>query len=127
MLNFAYRSDFLSFLKVALLISHGTCDTLEFSKLFTYPVNNNIRFFRKNRFLLEMSIDEIMNGSPEKMFPGLLPLVQDYLRNIEVDTDTMCTLSRYWIYLQRKAQCQIMTNAGFIRNFVQKVHTEILS
>ena len=68
-----------------------------------------------------MSIDEIMNGSSEKSFPGLLPLIQDYLRNIEVDTDTMCTLSRYWIYLQRKAQCRIMTNARFMREFVQKV------
>ena len=70
-----------------------------------------------------MSIDEIMNGSSEKSFPGLLPLIQDYLRNIEVDTDTMCTLSRYWIYLQRKAQCRIMTNARFMREFVQKVST----
>jgi len=67
----------------------------------------------------EMTIDEIMNGSSAKNFPGLVPLVQDYLRNIEVDTDTMCTLSRYLIYIQRKSQCQMMTNARFIRNFVQ--------
>ena len=70
---------------------------------------------------LEMTIDEIMNGSSAKNFPGLVPLVQDYLRNIEVDTDTMCTLSRYLIYIQRKSQCQMMTNARFIRNFVQSV------
>ena len=29
-------------------------------------------------------------------FPGLIPLIQEYLRNIEVDADTMCTLSRYF-------------------------------
>ena len=70
---------------------------------------------------IKMTIDEIMNGSSAKNFPGLVPLVQDYLRNIEVDTDTMCTLSRYLIYIQRKSQCQMMTNARFIRNFVQSV------
>lgn len=74
-----------------------------------------------NSLFLEMTIDEIMNGSSAKNFPGLVPLVQDYLRNIEVDTDTMCTLSRYLIYIQRKSQCQMMTNARFIRNFVQSV------
>ena len=66
----------------------------------------------------EMTIDQIMNGAPEFKFPGLLNLVQDYLRNIEVETDTMCTLSRYWIYMQKKCTGQLMTNARYIRNFV---------
>lgn len=70
-----------------------------------------------------MTIDQIMNGAPELDFPGLLPLVQDYLRNIEVDTDTMCTLSRYWIYMQKKCSGKIMTNAKYIRNFVTEVWT----
>ena len=78
-------------------------------------------FTKENELFLEMTIDEIMNGSSAKNFPGLVPLVQDYLRNIEVDTDTMCTLQRYLIYIQRKSQCQMMTNARFIRNFVQSV------
>ena len=69
-----------------------------------------------------MTIDQIMNGAPEFQFPGLLPLVQDYLRNIEVETDTMCTLSRYWLYLQKKANGQRITNARFIRNFVTQVN-----
>jgi glutamate--cysteine ligase catalytic subunit len=68
-----------------------------------------------------MTINEILNGTPEKNFPGLMPLVQDSLRNIEVDTDTMCTLSRYLNYLQKKARGEFMTNASFIRNFVHKV------
>lgn len=71
--------------------------------------------------VVEMTVNEIMNGAPDKNFPGLIPLIQDYLRNIEVDTDTMCTLSRYLIYLQRKASGELMTNARFIRNFVLKV------
>ena len=72
-------------------------------------------------FTLEMTVDQIMNGAPELNYPGLLPLIQDYLRNIEVDTDTMCSLSKYWIYLQRKASGQVVTNARLIRNFVLKV------
>jgi len=68
----------------------------------------------------EMSIDQIINGAPEFNFPGLLPLIQDYLRNIEVDTETMCTLSKYWIYLQKKASGHYVTNARLIRNFVIK-------
>jgi len=66
----------------------------------------------------EMTIDQIINGAPELSFPGLLPLVQDYLRNIEVDTDTMCTLSRYWNYVQKKASGKLMTNARFIRKYI---------
>ena len=73
-----------------------------------------------------MTIDQIMNGARDLNFPGLLPLVQDYLRNIEVDTDTMCTLSRYWIYLQKKSNGQRMTNARFIRNFVTQVCTKLI-
>jgi glutamate--cysteine ligase catalytic subunit len=75
-------------------------------------------------FISEMTIDQIMNGAPEFQFPGLLPLVQDYLRNIEVETDTMCTLSRYWLYLQKKANGQRITNARFIRNFVTQVNKQ---
>jgi len=74
----------------------------------------------------EMTIDQIINGAPEFNFPGLLPLVQDYLRNIEVDTDTMCTLSRYWNYVQKKASGKLMTNARFIRKYILEVRTTIV-
>ena len=86
-----------------------------------------IFFYELFIFILEMSIDQIMNGAPEFKFPGLLNLVQDYLRNIEVETDTMCTLSRYWIYLQKKCTGQLMTNARYIRNFVTQVYSKCLT
>ncbi len=70
-----------------------------------------------------MTIAEIINGAPDKQYPGLLPLVQDYLRNIEIDTETSCTLSRYWGYIQGKANGSLMTNARLIRNFVAN-HTD---
>jgi hypothetical protein len=39
---------------------------------------------------------ETLENEDNGTFPGLLPLIQEYLRNIEVDADTMCTLSRYF-------------------------------
>ena len=88
------------------------------------------RQFFKPFNLVEMTMDQIINGASEYNFPGLLPLIQDYLRNIEVDTDTMCTLSRYWNYVQKKACGKLMTNASFIRKFVLQVsdnNFEVLS
>ena len=39
---------------------------------------------------------ETLENEDNGTFPGLIPLVQEYLRNIDIDTDTMCTLSRYF-------------------------------
>ena len=39
---------------------------------------------------------ETPENEDNSTFPGLLPLIQEYLRNIDVDADTMCTLSRYF-------------------------------
>lgn len=39
----------------------------------------------------QLSIDEIINGSPTG-FVGLIPIVRQYLQNVNVDTETLCTL-----------------------------------
>ena len=39
---------------------------------------------------------EKLEDEGNETFPGLIPLCQEYLRNIEVDADTMCSLSRYF-------------------------------
>lgn len=81
----------------------------------------------------EMTLDEIFNGKhavgsggaetleneDNGTFPGLIPLVQEYLRNIDIDTDTMCTLSRYFKLIRLKASGGIKTNARFMRDFVR--------
>lgn len=67
----------------------------------------------------ELSVEEILNGDPEKNFPGLIPIVQDYLKNIELDTETGCTLSKYFNFLKLKSSGEYLTNAAFIRQFVQ--------
>ena len=68
----------------------------------------------------EMSLDEIFNGSQDKGFPGLIALIKEYLSNLEVDTDTACTLGRYFDYLGEKAAGKLRTNARFMRDFVRK-------
>jgi len=65
----------------------------------------------------EMTIDEIFNGS--KDFPGLLNLIKEYLNNLEIDTETSCTLTRYLTYLKEKAAGNLRTNARYMRDFVQ--------
>jgi len=82
----------------------------------------------------EMTLDEIFNGKhpmgtggSEKLedeengtFPGLIPLIQEYLRNIEVDADTMCTLSRYFKLIRLKVSGGLKTNARYMRDFVRE-------
>ena len=50
---------------------------------------------------------ETLENEDNGTFPGLIPLVQEYLRNIDIDTDTMCTLSRYfkvsWLIINVKS------------------------
>ena len=62
---------------------------------------------------------ETLENEDNGTFPGLIPLVQEYLRNIDIDTDTMCTLSRYfkvtWLMINVKKyinsiNCSIVSN-----------------
>ena len=36
-------------------------------------------------------------------FPGLIPLIECYLSNVDVDIDTHCTISQYLELISRKA------------------------
>jgi len=69
----------------------------------------------------ELTMDEIFNGAPDKAnFPGLIILIKEYLANLEVDTETSCTLLKYLSYLSDKAAGRIRTNARFMRDFVRQ-------
>ncbi|PHH70635.1 hypothetical protein CDD82_7007 [Ophiocordyceps australis] len=67
----------------------------------------------------EMSIDEIVNGSAEGDFPGLIPIVESYLDSVNVDVETRCRLSTYLDLIGRRACGRLDTAARWIRNFVQ--------
>lgn len=85
-------------------------------------------FFRKNIdepesgseancVLVEMSLNEIMNGSTE--FRGLIPIVHDYLSLIDnLDSLTSCKLKQFLRLIKKRANGSLLTPASYIRRFV---------
>ncbi|KAG8329789.1 hypothetical protein J6590_078928, partial [Homalodisca vitripennis] len=64
-----------------------------------------------------MSIDQIVNGKKGE-FPGLIPLIENYLSSMDVDADTHCTIQQYLKLIQRRASGELLTTAAWIRKFV---------
>lgn len=65
----------------------------------------------------EFTINEIINGK-NGVFPGLIPLVNSYLANMDVDADTHCTVQRYMKLIQRRASGELLTTAAWLRKEV---------
>ncbi|RZF37755.1 hypothetical protein LSTR_LSTR011975 [Laodelphax striatellus] len=65
-----------------------------------------------------MTINEIINGK-EGVFPGLIPLINNYLGGMDVDADTHCTIQQYLKLIARRASGELLTTASWIRRFVQ--------
>uniref|UniRef100_A0A671YPW3 Glutamate--cysteine ligase n=1 Tax=Sparus aurata TaxID=8175 RepID=A0A671YPW3_SPAAU len=66
-----------------------------------------------------MSIDTIINGK-EGVFQGLIPILNCYLENMEVDVDTRCTILNYLKLIKKRASGELMTMAKWMREFVAK-------
>ncbi|KAH7326207.1 glutamate-cysteine ligase [Stachybotrys elegans] len=66
----------------------------------------------------EMTVDEIINGSSEGDFPGLIPIVESYLDSVNVDVETRCELATYLDLIRKRASGELDTAARWIRNFV---------
>uniref|UniRef100_A0A7E4ZRV4 Glutamate--cysteine ligase n=1 Tax=Panagrellus redivivus TaxID=6233 RepID=A0A7E4ZRV4_PANRE len=66
---------------------------------------------------VEMTVNEIVNGDG-KEFPGLVPLIRQFLDGADLDVDTRCTITQYLTFIQRRASGEIMTLAHWMRNFV---------
>lgn len=67
-----------------------------------------------------LTINEIINGSSIKKFPGLIPLIQIYL---STNTETypapaISKIKEYLSFVSKRASGQIPTTARSIRNFV---------
>ncbi|XP_059374118.1 glutamate--cysteine ligase catalytic subunit-like isoform X2 [Carassius carassius] len=69
-----------------------------------------------------MSIDTIINGK-EGVFHGLIPMLNCYLENMEVDVDTRCTILNYLKLIKKRASGELMTMAKWMREFVAR-HTQ---
>lgn len=65
----------------------------------------------------EFTINEIINGK-DGIFPGLIPLVNSYLANMDVDADTHCTVQRYLKLIQKRASGELLTTAAWLRKEV---------
>lgn len=66
-----------------------------------------------------MTIDEIINGSAD--FPGMIPLINQYLNSMEdmdLDVDTRCTISNYLNLISHRASGKSETTARWMRTFV---------
>lgn len=62
------------------------------------------------------TINEIINGKDN--FPGLIGLINQYLANMEVDTDTHCSIQQYLNLIKRRASGSLLTTASWIRKEV---------
>jgi glutamate--cysteine ligase catalytic subunit len=65
-----------------------------------------------------MSVADIINGSADGSFPGLIPLVESYLNSVNVDVETRCSLARYLDLIRKRADGTLWTAARWIREFV---------
>lgn len=54
----------------------------------------------------------------EGEFPGLIPLINNYLSGMDVDADTHCTIQQYLKFIQRRANGEILTTASWLRKYV---------
>ncbi|KRT86724.1 hypothetical protein AMK59_2452 [Oryctes borbonicus] len=66
---------------------------------------------------IPMTVGEIINGK-EGEFPGLIPLINNYLSGMDVDADTHCTIQQYLKFIQKRAAGDILTTASWIRKYV---------
>lgn len=65
-----------------------------------------------------MTIDEVINGKMDS-FPGLIPLVENYLNSVNIDVETRCDLARYIDLIRKRASGRLWTGAKWIRHFVR--------
>uniref|UniRef100_A0A3B5Q9B4 Glutamate--cysteine ligase n=1 Tax=Xiphophorus maculatus TaxID=8083 RepID=A0A3B5Q9B4_XIPMA len=80
---------------------------------------NGVEFEGSNEDYTLMSIDTIINGK-EGVFQGLIPILNSYLENMEVDVDTRCTILNYLKLIKKRASGELMTMAKWMREFVAK-------
>ena len=68
---------------------------------------------------IQMSINEIMNGYGQE-FPGLVPLMREYVKSISLDAYTDCKVQQYIQLIADRAANKLQTTAQWIRHFVRK-------
>ncbi|XP_032830098.1 glutamate--cysteine ligase catalytic subunit-like isoform X2 [Petromyzon marinus] len=64
-----------------------------------------------------MSINTVINGKVG-VFQGLVPIVNSFLEDMEVDVETRCTISHYLELISKRASGELGTTAQRLRAFV---------
>lgn len=67
--------------------------------------------------MIPMSINDIINGKQD-VFPGLLPLIEVYLKGMNLEFETRCELSRYLGFISKRASGELLTEAQWMRQFI---------
>ncbi|KAK7930773.1 hypothetical protein WMY93_007168 [Mugilogobius chulae] len=70
------------------------------------------------RVILSYKLDFLIPLSKEGVFQGLIPILNCYLENMEVDVDTRCTILNYLKLIKKRASGELMTMAKWMREFV---------
>ncbi|KAL7752335.1 glutamate--cysteine ligase [Sorochytrium milnesiophthora] len=70
-----------------------------------------------------MSMDEIINGRPNGGFPGLIPLVENFMETIIIEPQVRAQVDKYLAFIRGRANGSIATTANWMRNFV-RTHPE---
>ncbi|GAA6020450.1 hypothetical protein JCM11491_000251 [Sporobolomyces phaffii] len=67
----------------------------------------------------EFTINEIINGSPSRSFPGLLGVVRQYLDGLQISPSVRANLDKSLELVARRADGSLVTTATWMRNFVR--------
>ncbi|CAK8697360.1 unnamed protein product [Clavelina lepadiformis] len=84
---------------------------------FRSNINSNKVESLSSAHVQEMSIDTIINGKKD-VFPGFIPLIQNYLDSVTIDTDTNLKINEYLDFISKRASGDYMTTAQWMRHFV---------
>ena len=95
-----------------------------FSSNESQELNNNSNPFcethdSEEESYIQMTINEIINGYGQE-FPGLVPLMREYVKSISLDAYTSCKVQQYIQLIADRASAKLQTNAQWIRHFVRK-------
>ncbi|GAA5914184.1 glutamate--cysteine ligase [Sporobolomyces salmoneus] len=67
----------------------------------------------------EFTINEIINGSPSRSFPGLLGVVRQYLDRLQISPNVRTNLEKSLDLVSKRADGSLITTATWMRNFVK--------
>ncbi|CAG2183597.1 unnamed protein product, partial [Oppiella nova] len=93
-----------------------------FSSNESQELNNNSNGYNDNHetqdseeeSYIQMTINEIINGYGQE-FPGLVPLMREYVKSISLDAYTSCKVQQYIQLIADRASAKLQTNAQWIR------------